>query len=120
MHDTNPMLERAANQVADHLAEEVTHPAEAIKDAGDKLSDKGAAAAHSVQKIAGQVSHAIGDGYDRVSRGVSETLERGRDAARRMEHGVSDSVRHRPMISLLTAASAGIVVGFLLGRHSRD
>lgn len=52
----------------------------------------------------------------RIKQSFTDMVETGEERVRELRHGVKDSIRERPVQSLLTAAGIGALIGLVLGR----
>ena len=120
MHDPNEKLQNAAHEVADHVAEGATHAVESEAATGNELHNKAASATRSVKRVAGQVGHAMEEGYDRLSERASDSFRYGRDVAMRWEDRLEDTLQERPLVTVLVAATAGLLLGVLLMKNHHN
>ena len=95
------------------------HPetAESQPSVGKKLKQQGAAVREDLRELGRLTKEASQEKLQQAKQTASEYLERGRDKAGQVEDTVVSYVREKPIKSVLLAAGAGALLGFLLSRR---
>jgi ElaB/YqjD/DUF883 family membrane-anchored ribosome-binding protein len=91
--------------------------AELAQQLADKASDVG----KSAVKVANNAREAVADGYERLSHNAQASFQQGRERSKRWGNDVQNSIRSRPLFTLLLAGALGALFGvfFANGRAGR-
>jgi ElaB/YqjD/DUF883 family membrane-anchored ribosome-binding protein len=80
-----------------------------IKAAANVMSD----AADSVGERFSQGKDAVADGYSRLKERASDAYDDAYEAASGWEESLEQTIRRRPLQTVLVAASVGVLIGWL-------
>ncbi len=72
-----------------------------------------------IQNAARALKEGVGDEVDRFRAAARESFSEGRRSAQQWESHIEDSMRERPLVSLLIAAGVGILLGALWSSDRR-
>ena len=71
----------------------------------------------SIKGSVGEIKESVGEMVQAEREHLQETYERGKERMRTAKSGFEDYVREKPVQSLLIAAGAGALLGYILGRR---
>lgn len=82
-----------------------------------ELKNKMQGVKESAQDLKESLSTTIQDKAETVRRSASEYYQRGKDRAQDMEQSFEERIHRRPLLSLLTAATVGLLLGNVIHRR---
>jgi ElaB/YqjD/DUF883 family membrane-anchored ribosome-binding protein len=82
-----------------------------------EVSDNGGSVVDAIAEGASAVARDVREAAGQVAQRVEEKFEQGRDQVRCCENRFEESVRSRPLASLLIAAGIGVIAGALWRRR---
>jgi ElaB/YqjD/DUF883 family membrane-anchored ribosome-binding protein len=112
MPEFDEKVGQAANDVADRISGAAENAGQAAEDAGRTAHE---AASSFGDRAAGAV-HAAKDFAGHVKERASATLEQGYETAKAWEVSVEETMRRRPISTLLVAVGVGVLAGMIIGR----
>lgn len=81
-----------------------------------ELKNKMQEVKESAQDLKENLSTTIQDKAKTVRRSASEYYQRGKDRAQDMEQSFEEQIHRRPLLSILTAATIGMLLGKVINR----
>src|SRR4051812_40870731 len=105
---------RSAAVKVDEAAPAAKEVASGASELAQQPADKAAGVGKPAAKVVDSGRKAAADGYERLSRNAQASFQRGRERSKRWGNEMQDSIRSRPLVTLVAAAAVGALFGVVL------
>jgi ElaB/YqjD/DUF883 family membrane-anchored ribosome-binding protein len=108
---------RSTAVTVDDVSPAATEVKSGAAELAQQLADNASDVGKSAMKAANNGREAVAEGYERLSHNAKESFQQGRERSKRWGNELQNSIRARPLFTLLWAVALGALFGMFISKR---